>query len=255
MPATTSDSASVGTVFSSPDPASGEFGMLLTEIIKELRKNELRNLENLQIILCSLTVKDHPEIPVFSSQQIERIRECTSIITLLTVKLNHCYRWDDYSMLTLLLHSLKAKKCLKLLETFEQKIDATMKLKKIAEYYCEAAQHPPKGYYKMAAIVKKDFSSITKKEYERLKQFTSQHCGVEPHVVTPFSTVLSVNSIKIEWFIPESVVSFMVLTAKSNVHEFRQETFVYLKVSSVMIFDDRNNVSQYKSSVSTVKPF
>jgi len=155
-------------------------------------------------------------------------------------------------MLTLLLHSLKAKKCLKLLETFEQKIDATMKLKKIAEYYCKAAQHPPKRYYKMAAIVKKDFSSITKKEYEKLKQFASQHCGVEPHVMTPFSTVSSVNSIKIEWFIPESVVSFMIITAESYVHEFRQETFVYLKVSSVKIFDDRNNVSQY---VSTMKLF
>ena len=225
MPATNSDSASEGTVFSTPDPASGEFGMVLTKIIKELRKNELKNLENLQIILCTLTVKDHPEIPVFSSQQIETIRDCTSIITLLTVKLNHCYRWDDYSMLTLLLHSLKAKKCLKLLETFEQKIDVTMKLKKIAEYYCKAAQDPPERYYKMAAIVKKDFSSITKKEYEKLKQFTSQHCGVEPHVITPFSTVSSVNSIKIEWFI---------------------------KVSSVKIFDDRSYVSQY---VSTMKPF
>ena len=39
----------------------------------------------------------------------------------------------------------------------------------------------------MVAIVDKLFSDITKEEYVELKQFISQHCGVEPDVMSPFS--------------------------------------------------------------------
>jgi len=40
----------------------------------------------------------------------------------------------------------------------------------------------------------------------------------------------------IEWFISVSMVSYAIEKAKQNVQEFTKEMFVYLKISSTVIF-------------------
>jgi len=86
------------------------------------------------------------------------------------------------------------------------------------------------------------FSSITKEEYNELKQFISQHCGVVPYVMSPFSKASAFSSVVFEWFIPVSAVPYMIETSKSNLHQFTKMEFLYLKVSSEVIFDHRENV-------------
>ena len=103
------------------DQASVEFGVLLREILKELKKNESENLELLKIMSSALTVKDKSGVRVFSDSELEGINACDNINTLLVVKLRHCYRWDDHSMLNVLMSSLHAEKCVELLETFQIK--------------------------------------------------------------------------------------------------------------------------------------
>jgi len=100
----------------------------------------------------------------------------------------------------------------------------------------------PQDYHKMVTIVNKIFSSITKEEYDELKQFISQHCGVEPYVMSPFSKASPFSSIIIEWFVPIKAVSYMIETANSNIHKFNKKKFLYLKISSTVIFDHRDNV-------------
>jgi len=72
----------------------------------------------------------------------------------------------------------------------------------------------------MIAIVDKIFSSITKEEYNELKQFIPQHCGAEPHMMYPFSKVSPSSLIVIEWFIPVCAVSYMIKSAESNAQKF-----------------------------------
>ena len=234
----------VSNVFNTAEQASVEFAILLQQILKELKKNEIDNLELLKIMSSTLTVKDKSGVRIFSDSELEGINACGNINTLLVVKLRHCYRWDDHSMLSVLMSSLNAEKCLGLLENFQTKIDIKMKLQGIYDHCLKECSKFPEGYHKMVAIIeKKIFSSITKEEYDELKQFISQHCGVEPYVMSPFSKASPFSSVVFEWFIPLNADSYMIETAKNNIHKFTKEIFLYLKISQTVIFDHRDNVS------------
>ncbi|XP_065902173.1 uncharacterized protein [Dysidea avara] len=237
----TADTA-VSDVFNTAEQASVEFAILLQQILKELKKNKDDNLELLKIMSSTLTVKDKSGVRMFGDAELESIKACNDIDTLLVFKLRHCYRWDDHSMLSVLMSSLNAVKCLESLEKFQIKIDIKMKLQEIYEHCLKESSKFPEGYHKMVAIVdKKIFSSITKEEYDELKQFISQHCGVEPYVMSPFSKVSPFSSVVFEWFIPVNAVSYMIETAKNNIHKFTKEIFLYLKISKTVIFDHRDN--------------
>ena len=237
-----SDPGDANTI-STAEQASVEFGVLLIEILEELMKNEKNNLELLKIMSSTLTVKDKSDVRMFNDSELEGIDACDNIKTLLVIKLRHCYRWDDHSMLTVLMSKLNAEECLRLLHLFETKVYGKMKLQQLHEHSLQGSVNIPEGYHKMITIVNKIFSDITKDEYDELKEFISQHCRVESYVMSPFSKVSPFNSMVIEWFIPVNVVSYMIKTAKNNVHMFTKEIFLYLKISSTVIFDHRKNVS------------
>jgi len=220
--------------------ASFEFGVLLDEILKELMENERENLKLLKRTSSTLTVKDTSGVRMFSDSEVEGIYACNDIEILLVVKLRHCYRWDDHSMLNVLVDKIKSKKCLQLLQLFEIKTYSKIKLQQISMQFSQGSTQFPDSYYKMVAIVDKIFSSITKEEYDELKQFISQHCGVEPYVMSPFSKASPFSSVVFEWFIPVSAVPYMIKSAKNNVQQFTNSLFLYLKISSEVIFDHRD---------------
>ena len=227
------------------DQASVEFGILLREILDELKKNESDNLELLKTVSSTVTVKDKSGVRMFTDSELEGIRACNNINTLLEVKLRHCYRWDDHSMLNVVMSSLNAEKCLKLLHLFDIKVYSKMKLQQIQEHCLQESSEFPEDYHKMIAIVdNKIFSSITKEEYDELKQFISQHCGVEPYVMSPFSKASPFSSMVFEWFIPATSISYMMQIAKTNINHFIKKTIIFLKIASAVILDNRNNVRQ-----------
>ena len=236
-------------IINTAEQASVEFGILLNEILKDLEANEGDNLKLLKTMSSTLTVRKKEGARMFSDSEVEGIQSCNNINTLLVVKLRHCYRWDDHSMLNVLMSSLNAKYCLRLLHLFETKLYSKMKLQQIHERCSQEKSEFPEGYHKMISIVDKIFSSITKEDYDELKQFISQHCGVEPYVMSPFSKASPFSSIVIEWFIPVNAVSYMIKTAKINIDKFNKEIFLYLKISSTVIFDHRDNVSYNITSI------
>ena len=225
-----------------PDKSSAEFGYLLTKIVEELKHNEASNLENIKTILSTLTVKGNSEELIFSDEQLEALEACNNIRILLVRKLRHYYRWDDFSFLEVILSNLDSDKCSKWLEVYGEKRDSKIKLQDIYEY-CMTEQHElPEGFDKMVAIVtNKSFFTITLEEYDQLKQFIAQHCGVEPYVMLP-SFKASLSSLILEWYIPCSAVVLMKKIAISNLDVLIAEGVVYLKLSSTVIFDERNNV-------------
>ena len=177
--------------FSTHYEASVEFGILLDEIVKELEKNEASNLCRLKAVSSTLTVQKGSKVHVFTDGQLIEIQACDSIYTLLVYKLRHCYRWDDFSMLTLLMSSIDSKKCLSLLNKFEVKVNSKMKLQQIYEHCQQTSAKFSEEYHKIVAIVdvKKIFSKITQKEYDVLKHFVSEQCGVEDYVMSPVTKI------------------------------------------------------------------
>ena len=228
-------------VILTPKQASSEFGILLHNIIKELTQNETENLELIKVMCSCFMIKDDL---FFNEDQQEAINTCSNIRTLFTKHLRHCWRWDDFSFLKKIIQSLdSAKHCEQLLDQYEDKLYTQMKLRDIYEYCQQLKQNLPEGYHKMVAIVKnKIFSQITLEEYKELKDFTSKNCKVDTYVISPFAKA-SVSSLLLEWWIPLTAVPHMIEMATINANVFVTQNFVYLKISSTVIFDKRNNVS------------
>ena len=221
-----------------PKQASTEFGILLYNIIKELTKNEAENLELIKVICSCFMIKDDL---FFNEDQQEAIDTCSNIRTLFTKHLRHCWRWDDFSFLKKIIQSLDSSNhCEQLLDQYEEKIYTQMKLQDIYEY-CQQQKHDlPEGYHKMVAIVQN--KQITLEEYKELKDFISKNCKVESYVISPFNKA-SVSSLLLEWWIPLTAVPHMIEMATINANVFITQNFVYLKISSTVIFDKRKNVS------------
>ena len=229
--------------FSTPDEASVEFGILLNEIIKELEKNEISNLRTLKTISSTLTVQRSSKVRVFNDGQMQEIQACSSVYILLTDKLRHCYRWDDCSMLSMLMLSVNSENCLSLIKQFQVKVNSKMKLQQIYEYCKQKGFECSEEYHKIVAIVDdKIFSDITLEEYRALKHFVSEQCGVEDYVISPFIKASS-SSLILEWYIPVTAVDHMIEVASSNTSSCNKNGFLYLKMSSSVILDNRDMVS------------
>ncbi|XP_065901976.1 CARD- and ANK-domain containing inflammasome adapter protein-like isoform X2 [Dysidea avara] len=228
--------------FTTPDQASSEFSILLANIIKELKKNENDYLETIKSMCSFLTVKDDPNAFLFNEEQQDAINACDNLTTLFTKNLRGCWRWDDFSFLKKIIQSIEScGHCELMLSQYEQKLYSQMKLQQIYDHCIQENQDVPEGYDIMVAIVHdKIFSRITKEEYDQLKEFIAQHCGVKSYVIPPFHKAAK-SSLVLEFIIPVTAVSHMVETATRNSALFLENGFVYLRIAMTMIFDKRNN--------------
>jgi len=236
--------SSTTALITTPHQASTEFGILLSNIIRELKRNEQENLDTIKNVCSFLTIKDDPGVLLFNEEQQEAIDACNNIRTLLTKNLRGCWRWDDFAMLKTLVQSLDCSEhCEMMLNQFEEKLDNQMKLQQIYEHCMQEKRDIPDGYNKMVAIVRgKIFSRITKEEYDTLKKFISSQLVVKSYVIPPFDKTIS-SSLVLEFFVPVTAISHMVETATRNMDNFVKESFVYLRISLTVIFDLRQNVS------------
>ena len=146
-------------------------------------------------------------------------------------------------MLYILILSVNSEHCLSLIENFEVKINSKMKLQQIYEYCKQKGFEFSEEYHKIVAIVdRKIFLNITLEEYHVLKTFISKQCGVEDYVISPFIKASS-SSLILEWYISVTAIDHMIKIASSNKSNFIENCFVYLKISSSVIIDDRYMVS------------
>ena len=230
--------------FPTPHKASVEFGILLEEIVQELEKDETKNLRKLKTVSATLTIQATSKVHVFTDAKLKEIHACDSVYTMLVCNLRHCYRWDDFSMLTVLILSIDSGTCLNLLNKFKVKVNSTMKLKQIYEHCKHKRAEFSEEYHKIVAIVDdKIFSKITHSEYEVLKHFVSEQCGVEDYVISPVAKI-AISSLILEWYIPATAIAHMIKIALSNKVNFTKNCFVYLKISSTLILDHRDTVSE-----------
>ena len=102
-----------------------------------------------------------------------------------------------------------------------------MKLQDIYEHCQKENLCIPMGYHKLVAVVEnKIFSRITKEEYDELKEFIAKHCGVNDHAIPPLYKATE-SSLRLEWFIPSTVVSHMIEAITRNSSTFIMNSFVY----------------------------
>ena len=236
-------SISLTTKIRTPEEASIEFGILVREIIRELKKNESENLEIIKDLCPYLTAKDDEKVLLFSEEQLRAIDCCSDIRRMFKENLRGCWRWDDFSLLNRIVQYVNSSVCKALLNKYKQNLNVKMRLKEICEHCKKEKCSLPDEYSAMFAIVEKNFFEITLEEYSELKKFTSQYCGVDLPFMSPLVSAGPYSSVLFEWYIPLTAISYMVKVATSNADIFIRRGFVLLKISSAVIFDNRVNVS------------
>jgi len=230
-----------------PHKASNDFSILMASVIKELKKNESENLEIIKDICSYLPTKDNPDVLLFNEEELKAIIACNQIRVLFRQHLRGCWRWDEFSILKAIIQHLDSDICEKLLSQYELKFYCQMKLEEIYEQCKEDKLDIPRGYHRLVAVVRnKIFSRITKDEYDELKGFIAENCGVNECTIFPFYKAAE-SSLRLEWSIPSTAISLMVKTATRNFFKFIMNSFVYLRISTKVIIDRRkfNNVRMY----------
>ena len=224
-----------------PSKAVFEFAVIVSRIEEKLTKsNEAENLNAIKSICGYLPISNNSDKLMFTAEQLEEIDACSKIRDIFR-KLRYHWRWDDHFILLAIIRRLDSKECEKLLGKFQSKIDCQMKLEQIFEECKRQKQEVPIGFDKMVAIVNKEYSRITKKEYDQLKCFIAEHCGVESYVLSPLVN-MSPSSLLLEWLVPSTAIAHMVETATKNEHIFIRESFIFMRIANTVVLDIKNEV-------------
>ena len=226
-----------------PSGAISEFVSVVSRIEEILTKsNEVENLKAVKSICGYLPISNHSNKPMFTGEQLKEIDGCENIQKIFR-QLQFYLRWDDHLILAAILNRLDSEECEELLGKFQSKIDCQMKLEQIFEERKKQKQEVPKGFVKMVAIANKKYSRITKEEYDQLKCFIAEHCGVESYVLSPFLS-MSPSSLLLEWLVPSTAFTHMVETAAKNKQIFIKGSFVFLQIATTVILDCSQNDSK-----------
>jgi len=204
-----------------------------------MKSNEAHNLDAIKSICGYLPISSDSSKLMFSAEQLKEIDACSSIREIFR-QLRFHLRWDDHLILTAILDRLDSEECEELLGKYESKIDCQMKLEQIYKEFTEQKQELPVGFTNMVVIVNKKYSRITKEEYDQLKCFISEHCGVEPYVLSPFVN-MSPSSLLLEWMIPATAAVHMVEMANKNKQLFIENSFIFFQISSIIILNNNSS--------------
>ena len=229
------------TLIINPNKAISEFVSIVSRIEEILMtSNEVANLRAIKSVCGFLPISNNSDKLMFTAEQLKEIDTCSKIGEIFR-KLRFHLRWDDHLILTAIIDRLDSEECEELLGKFQSKIDCQMKLEEIFEECKKHKEEIPKGFNKMVAIVNKKYSRITKEEYDQLKRFITEHCGVESYVLSPFLNMSS-SSLLLEWLVPSTAITHMVETATNNKHIFIKESFVFLQIATTIVLDTKNEV-------------
>ena len=241
------------TLIINPNKAISEFVSIVSHIEEILMKsNETENLKAIKSICGFLPISNNSGKPMFTKEQLQEIDGCNNVRDIFRQFRFHL-RWDDHLILIAIIDRLDSEECEELLGKFQSKIDCQMKLEQIFEECKKHKEEIPKGFNKMMAIVNKKYSRITKEEYDQLKYFITEHCGVESYVLSPFLNMSS-SSLLLEWLVPSTAITHMVETATNNKHIFIKESFVFLQIATTVVLDTKNEVC-YVSLVVLVRNY
>ena len=208
-----------------------------------MKTNEASNVDAIKSICGYLPISSSSSKPMFTAEQLKEIDACNSVREIFR-QLRFHLRWDDHFILKAILDRLDSEECEEILEKYKSKIDSQMKLEQIYKQFTEQQQEAPKGFSKMVAIVQKKYSHITKEEYDQLKVFISEQCGVESYVMSPL-VKMSPSSLLLEWMIPPTAVTHMVEMAKKNKSLFIETSFIFFEIDNIIVLDVRNEVRKF----------
>ena len=165
------------------------------------------------------------------------IRESTNFNKLFRI-LNWHLSWDEHSILTLAVANCQSVKAQEEVENFDKKLAAIcggLDIVSSPPDYALLAE-----FEKFCVVIDKPYESLTKSEYEELKDFTFRQLSIRHYVATRFVKVLFHSlHLEFEWYVVKQAVPFMIDMAYQNKDVFVKERFVYMQIGEKTIFDNQ----------------
>ncbi|XP_065903617.1 uncharacterized protein [Dysidea avara] len=213
------------------DETSSQFAAVVADIAEELNECLHKKLDKIKLVCLHLTTGQH--IPILSQEEIHRIQACKSIYNIFAIMRSH-WNWSSHRLLFTIIKRVDSPRALALLKKFEKKINYQNKLKDVHEHLKKNKLPHPPGYCKMVAIVDKDYSDISLKEGLEIEDFVSEYLGqAQP------SDSTEEQSIQMVWYVPEIAIESLCAKAIQHKEAFIIESFLFLKIGSVVILDER----------------
>ena len=156
-------------LITSPVQTSFEFAAVVSDIAEQL--NCACTASKLQKIktFCSHTT-DEDNIPLFSPTEICNIMASKSIFDIFYVIHPH-WNWHSHHLLPVIIKKVGSSTALELLKKFEAKIKYNEKLKDLNENFSKWRKPLPPNYYKMVAIVDKNYDQIVLQDCMEIDDF------------------------------------------------------------------------------------
>ena len=203
-------------------------------IRKKLEKY-VDKLESCKEICRNLTI-GNSDILLFSDEQLDKIKKCTSFDELFTILRRH-WSWKEYSILKTIIAECKSKEAEAELDKFEKIMGSYYGMKLISESYSpsELAEFP-ENYVKLCITVDKPYKTLTLQDFYELQAFIFDHLEVKKYIALPFIKFLF-SSLHLEWYIPMQAVSHIIKRAHSNRTALIQNSIVLIRIGDKSILD------------------
>ena len=195
------------------------------------------DLEKCKNYCSSLKISDNSDQPLFSSEYISMIHECTDFTKLFRI-LNWQLGWDEHSILTLTVAKCQSVKAQEEVENFDKKLAAICGgldvTSSAPEYYL------PAEFEKFCVVINKPYDNLTKSEYEEIKDFIFKQLDIRHYVATRYIKVIfHFLHLELEWHVAKQAAPFMIDMAYQNKDAFVKERFVYMQIGEQTIFDNQ----------------
>ena len=177
----------------------------LVELLQCLNRNEIIN------VLSDITASDIPGINYFTTDFIEKLRECTTTTTSLLKILFPYTNWYDHSIIRKLVEACDCPEGVKLLDEFDSQIDVSLPFIEYPILVPSNLMTPDESSTHTVMVVKcmQSLSSLLLKHIGVVKSLMINKLNIVKHACTLLA-VADHSSAVFFWLIPRSVVSTII---------------------------------------------
>ena len=166
---------------------SAEFGHLLVRIRRILSKSPKwkDNLEACKEYCKYLKASNKANVPLFSSEKISNINNCTDFKQLFEI-VNQHLSWDEHSILTQIIDECDSDEAEQEFSKYKKK----MAISKALDIINSTKSDLPSGFESFCVIIDKPYKKLTVDKYEEIKSFIFDNLDTRRYVTTGYIRVL-----------------------------------------------------------------
>ena len=218
----------------------------ILNILSELENKE-KFLERAKLLCICLTIGDKCSTLLFDEEKLKKINNCANFRELFVILRSH-WNWDECSILEGIVEKCESEKAQQELHKYREKVVITRGLELIFE---EKKVSPPPEYEKFYVICKTSLKTLTLEEYQKCKKFIFDTLEVHQRVALPYVWVL-IGSLHLEWHITSRAIPHMRDIAHKKKLVFITNSYVYIQLGEILIYDVRDNQDEMQVCQSTM---